>query len=96
LGIFIRDIKSVLPTALQALVLLTPVAYTVDQLPAGLRQLSRANPMATYVLSFRSGILEGTVPTLQEWARSGALTAAIFGAGLWYFHRTEGRFADVA
>ena len=92
LTIFIRDLRNLVPLALQLLLLLTPVAYPVGRLPGFLR----GNPLATFVNGFRSGLLDLPGPSAVEWVRSFVIALAIFGTGLWYFHRVEGRFADVA
>ena len=92
LTIFIRDLRNLLPLGLQLALLLTPVAYPADRLPSVLR----GNPLATFVNGFRSGLLDVPGPTGLEWARSLLIAFAVLLVGLWYFHRVESRFADVA
>ena len=92
LSIFIRDLRNLVPLGLQLLLLLTPVAYPVSRLPAALR----GNPLATFVNGFRSGLLDVPGPSAAEWIRSLLIALAVLATGLWYFHRVEKRFADVA
>jgi ABC-type polysaccharide/polyol phosphate export permease len=92
LAIFLRDLRNVLPLALQLLLLLTPVAYPASRLPTALRW----NPMATFVTGFRSALLDIPGPSLLEWTRSLGIGVLVLALGLWYFHRVEARFADVA
>jgi lipopolysaccharide transport system permease protein len=53
------------------------------------------NPMFGIIESYRSAIL-GTPWDLGALASSALSTLALFGFGLYYFRKTERRFADIA
>ena len=92
LTVFLRDIRNVVPLGMQLLVLITPVGYSSRRLPGWLEH----NPMATFVEGFRSSMLEVPGPGLGRWAASLGISAVLFAWGMWYFHRVERRFPDVA
>jgi ABC-type polysaccharide/polyol phosphate export permease len=92
LTIFVRDIRNVLPLVMQLGLLVTPVAYPADRLPKWLSY----NPVAVFVEGFRSSLLRQPGPTGARWLAASAVTAAVFVAGLAYFHTVESRFPDVA
>lgn len=92
MAIFVRDVRNVLPLLLQLLLLLTPVAFPASRLP----HVLGLNPMATFVEGFRSSMLPVNAPTVTEWLRSWAVAGLSLAIGIWYFHRVEHRFADVA
>lgn len=96
LSIFVRDVRSLLPLALQVTLLVTPVAYPPEKVPAAIRDVTGWNPMTTYVAGFRSGLLRLPGPDLGDWLRAGGVTAVVLVLGVWYFHAVERRFADVA
>lgn len=93
LTIFIRDIRNVLPLALQLGLLVTPVAYPGHRLPSW---LVRVNPVATFVDGFRASLLRVPGPSVGRWLAAWVVTAVAVVAGLAYFHRVETRFPDVA
>lgn len=92
LSVFVRDIRNVLPLALQLLLLLTPVAYPAERLPDVLRW----SPLSSFVEAFRAGLLATPAPSLGRLALAFATSVGVLALGLWYFGRVEGRFADVA
>ena len=92
LTVFLRDIRNVVPLMMQLLVLVTPVGYASRRLPDWLAH----NPMGTFVEGFRSSVLKVPGPSAQRWAVSLSVAAVLFVFGLWYFHRVERRFPDVA
>ncbi|HVF04185.1 MAG TPA: ABC transporter permease [Frankiaceae bacterium] len=92
LTVFVRDIRNIVPLAMQLFLLVTPVGYASPRLPDWLRH----NPMATFVEGFRSSVLDVPGPPLSRWLTAFAISVLMFVLGLWYFHRVERRFPDVA
>lgn len=94
LNVFARDIRFGIPLLVQLWLLLTPVLYPLEAVPAELRLWYVANPMTGVVESFRRVLLGGQAPDF------GLLLPAIIGAvaslviGSWYFAATQKRFAD--
>ena len=92
LTVFLRDIRNVVPLAMQLMLLVTPVGYTGRRLP----DVLRLNPMATFVEGFRSSVLRLPGPSAGRWAASLGAAAVVWVFAFWYFHRVERRFPDVA
>ncbi len=92
LTVFVRDIRNVVPLAMQLLILVTPVGYGSKRLPSWLS----INPMATFVEGFRASMLHVHGPSFTRWFLSFAVAGVAFVLGLTYFHRVESRFPDVA
>lgn len=90
--VFLRDIRNVVPLAMQLALLVTPVGYSSKDIPGWLKQ----NPMGTFVEGFRASLLDVPGPTTSRWIGSLCIAAGFFAFGLWYFHRVERRFPDVA
>jgi homopolymeric O-antigen transport system permease protein len=95
LNMFARDVKLAIPFVMQLWLFLTPVLYPLEQVPESLRPLYLANPMTGIVESFRDVLVVGRAPDLELLGPSlfGAAVAIVLG--IWYFHTTESRFADV-
>ena len=90
--VFLRDMRNVVPLGMQLALLATPVGYQSERLPGWLRH----NPMATFVEGFRASILDVPGPSATRWVTSFSIAAGMFAFGMWYFHRVERRFPDVA
>lgn len=90
--VFLRDIRNVVPLAMQLALLVTPVGYRSGELPDVLKH----NPMGTFVEGFRASVLDVPGPSTSRWVTALAIAATMFAFAMWYFHRVERRFPDVA
>ena len=90
-----RDFRFVIPFMLQAWMYLSPVVYPVTLVPEKYRWALALNPMAGIIDAYRSAIL-GTPWRLGTLAISAVVSVVVFAFGLFYFRRTERRFADIA
>jgi lipopolysaccharide transport system permease protein len=90
-----RDVKYMVPFAVQLWLFATPVAYPSTLLSAPWRTLSALNPMVGVVEGFRWAVLATGRPPWSLMAVSAASAALLLVAGLAYFDRVERRFADV-
>ncbi|MET0558015.1 MAG: ABC transporter permease [Solirubrobacterales bacterium] len=90
-----RDVRYVVPFAVQMWLFITPIAYPSSLISEPWRLISAINPMVGVVEGFRWAVLDtNTAP----WAQMGisALGAVILLLiGLAYFDRVERSFADV-
>jgi lipopolysaccharide transport system permease protein len=95
LNVFARDVRLAAPLLVQFWLFVTPVMYTLSDVPETLRPWYLANPMTGIVEAARQTLVFGQAPepTVILPAVLGAL--ACFVIGLWYFVGTEPRFADV-
>lgn len=94
LNVEYRDVRFVLPFAIQFWLFATPVAYPASLVPERWRMLYGLNPMATVVEGFRAALL-GTSGPVGMVAPSLAVLALMLVVGVRYFRRVEGTFADV-
>jgi len=89
-----RDVRYVVPFAIQMWLFITPVVYPSSSIAEPWRTLSAINPMVGVVEGFRWATLgTGNAP----WDLIGISAASaliIFAAGLAYFDRVERAFAD--
>ena len=95
LTVMYRDFRSIIPFMMQTWMYLSPVVYPVTLVPQQYRWLLMLNPMAGIVDAFRSCLLNQPV----NWASlavAAGIAVLMFVFGLYYFSRTERRFADIA
>jgi ABC-type polysaccharide/polyol phosphate export permease len=97
LVVYLRDLRQILPLALQFALFATPVAYSFAQMDAAWRPLvSAVNPLAPVIEGYRQTILFGEAP---DWSLVGIAAAAStvwLCGGYLLFKRLETGFADVA
>lgn len=89
-----RDVRYVVPFAIQMWLFATPVAYPSSLLGEPWRTLSAINPMAGVVEGFRWAVLDTGQAPLALMAVSAGSAALLLLAGLAYFDRVERSFAD--
>ena len=89
-----RDVRYIIPFALQLWLFASPVLYSIEMIPARWRLLYAINPMAGLVTGFRAVVLGGPAP-LDVILVSSASAALLLAAAVRYFVQVERRFADV-
>jgi lipopolysaccharide transport system permease protein len=96
LSVSYRDVNYVTPLITQVLLWLSPVAYSLEAVPANLRDLYLLNPLTSIVEGCRWALLGGDrLPPAWAIAYTVAVTVAVLVVGLVVFSRREVVFADV-
>jgi len=90
-----RDVRYVVPFAVQLWLFATPVAYPITLVGEPWRTLLALNPMVGVVEGFRWAVLGETTAPWDLIAISAAASAVLLVAGFAYFHRAERDFADI-
>jgi lipopolysaccharide transport system permease protein len=90
-----RDVRYIVPFAIQMWLFLTPVVYSSSSISEPWRLLSAINPMAGVVEGFRWAVLDTGNAPLDLMAISAVSAAVLLVAGLAYFDRVERAFADL-
>ncbi len=95
--VYLRDLRTTLPLALQLGLFATPIAYSIDSVPERLRTLYVAvNPLVTIIDGLRRTVLFDEGPNWQYFSISSATSLSVLLLGYWVFKRLEGGIADVA
>jgi lipopolysaccharide transport system permease protein len=95
LTIFYRDFKHIVPFLTQIFLYVTPVVYSIKGFSQKAQVIMAMNPMFGIVVAYRSAIL-GAEWNFLILAISAATTLGGFVFAVFYFRRTERRFADFA
>jgi lipopolysaccharide transport system permease protein len=94
-GVFLRDVGQTVGILTTALMFLSPVFYSLDNLPSRFKPLVMANPTTFIIEQARAVLVWGRMP---DWVGLGIYSlASIFLAwcGFWWFQKTRSGFADV-
>jgi len=95
LNVRFRDVKYVIPFAIQMWLFITPVAYPSSLIAEPWRTLSAVNPMVGVVEGFRWAVLDSGEAPWDMIGISALSALVLLAAGLAYFDRVERRFADL-
>jgi lipopolysaccharide transport system permease protein len=90
-----RDFRYVIPFMMQAWMYLSPVIYPVSMVPQRYRWILALNPLAGIIDGFRAAFLNKEF----DWSTLGvsaATSVVLLAVGMYYFRKTERRFADIA
>ncbi len=95
LGVYLRDIGQLIGVLLQVLMFLSPIFYSLEQVPPGFRAAMQFNPLTPLVQNARHTLLWGRAP---DWSSMLAVTfasAVVMQLGYVWFMKTRRGFADV-
>jgi len=95
LAVHFRDLKDLLHNLLNLFFFLTPIIYSIEQVPQGvLRRTVMANPVAPLVEIYRGVALLGTVPPLSTWLWAALIAVALWSLGALLFARLRETIAE--
>ncbi|MFO1019591.1 MAG: ABC transporter permease [Planctomycetales bacterium] len=90
-----RDIRQIVPFAMQLGMFLCPVFYSSARVPEKWRWLYDLIPNSALIDGFRWGMMGGPAPSLVGLLWSLAFTGGVMWTGILYFRWVERKFADV-
>jgi lipopolysaccharide transport system permease protein len=94
-NVFYRDVRFLLPFALQLWLFVTPVIYPLAQIPSRYRTLIAINPMTGIIDSYRRVILQGQSPSSILLSFTAMAALLLLAGGYAFFKTDEPQFADV-
>jgi lipopolysaccharide transport system permease protein len=95
LGVYLRDIGQLLPSALNALMFLSPVFFPTTALPPGIRAWMFLNPLALPIEQARNALFWHQVPDFSALMVYTVVALVIATLGYQWFQKTRKGFADV-
>jgi lipopolysaccharide transport system permease protein len=96
LNVQYRDFRFLVPFIVQFGLYISPVGFSSSIVPEQWRLLYSLNPMVSVIDGFRWAILGGQSQIYWPgFLLSLLLVLMLFSSGIWYFRKTERRFADV-
>ena len=94
-NVFYRDVRFVVPLALQLWLYATPVIYPLSAVPAWLQPFYALNPMVGVIDSYRRAMLLAQAPLAAMLGTSAAVALGELLLAYVYFKRVEPQFADL-
>jgi lipopolysaccharide transport system permease protein len=90
-----RDVQYVLPWVMQVLLFATPVAYSLEAVPANLAWVFNLNPLSWLMECFRFSMLGTAAPPAWQIIGAVVVSPLVFLLGAIVFQRSERTFADL-
>lgn len=84
-----RDLQQLVAYALTLLMVLSPIAYTLDMLPGWLRPVVWFNPVAHFVLVYQRILMLGESPSVLLASAIVVSSFLVFAAGFFVFSRAK-------
>jgi len=94
-GVYIRDTSQFVMVVVQMLYFLTPVFYSIDNVPLNIQPILKINPLSIIVTDFRKLLIWSEIFPLKEWAILTLITLFIALLGYIWFIGTKKGFADI-
>ena len=95
LGLVMRDIGFLIQYIVIALLVVTPIAYTPDMIPAKIKPLLYLNPLYYPVSANQHLILMNELPPFLEIVTGSVISVAMFLFGIWVFKRARMAMMDL-
>lgn len=95
LGVYIRDISSIIGMALSLFMFLSPIFYSPGALSPRWQTWINLNPLTAVIENLRRVAFLGVMPDWTSWGVALMLFTPIAFAGAWIFGKTRDGFGDV-
>ena len=95
LGLVMRDVSFIIQYIVIAMLVVTPIAYTPDMIPASIKPLLYLNPLYYFVSANQHLILMNTLPPLIEVGLGSALAILMLLVGVMLFKRARMAMLDL-
>lgn len=94
LAVLIRDLQTIIPVVILFLMMVSPIAYTADMVPAEVRPFLALNPLYYLIIAYQDVLMLGKLPEWNVLLILGVMAFAFFWIGFWFFRRLKSVFAD--
>lgn len=91
---FFRDIKHLLDIALSATFWMTPILYSLSQVPEPLRLPLLLSPLSSFIVAYHQIFFYQQWPSLTVWVIGTAYSIGVFLLGTWLFLSVEDQLSE--
>jgi lipopolysaccharide transport system permease protein len=91
---YVRDIHSLAGLATSFLMVVSPIAYTPDMVPEGLKGVLLYNPLYYMIVPWQEAVVQGMAPRFELWGVFAAMSLVAFLVGFLFFARLRSVVVD--
>lgn len=92
--VYLRDAEYILGIVTMAWQFLTPIMYSVDQVPQEILWVFNLNPMSPIIIAYRDILYYGVIPKLSTLVHASVFGIVILGLGILVFGKLKRHFAE--
>ena len=93
-NVYFRDLEYILGILTQVWMYLTPILYSIDQVPVGLRGLLSFNPMSGVIIAYRDILFYQKFPDMGTLITAILCTVVSLIIGVFVFNKLQRNFAE--
>jgi len=94
LNVYIRDLQNITAILVLFLMMVSPIAYTPDMIPASIRPFLSINPLYYFITAYQELLMLGTYPGNGIMFPIVSLGIGFFTFGFWFISKMKRLFAD--
>lgn len=94
LNVYLKDLQNVVNLINLFLMMVSPIAYTIDMVPEGLRPLLAWNPLYYFIAAYQDTIIQGRFPQNNVMWVLMIFSIIFFIFGYWFFCKMKEVFTD--
>jgi lipopolysaccharide transport system permease protein len=95
-NVVLRDLQSLIGLLIMSLMIVSPIAYGYDNVPANLRFILNLNPFAWFVMAYQKILIFGIWPGPLHWVSLILWSALLYLGGGFFFSRAKKAMIDHA
>ena len=95
LNVYFKDLQNIITVLTLFLMMISPIAYTVDMVPNGLRNFLAFNPLYYFITAYQDSLVVGCFPRGNVLGIMIIFSLVVFMVGYWFFCKMKQIFADI-
>lgn len=93
-NVIFRDLQQVIGLVVLILMMISPIAYTIDMIPPSLQTILSLNPLYYFIISYQELAFFGRMPPTEVYLPMIVISVLTFVVGAWFFGRLKPAFSD--
>ena len=94
LNVVLRDLQSMVGIITLLLMMVSPIAYTPEMIPIGLRKFLKLNPLYYFITAYQDCLIDGHFPEMSIFFTMISFSVLTFLIGYWFFTKMKQLFDD--
>ncbi len=94
LNVYFKDLQNIISLITLFLMMISPIAYTVDMVPVGLKPFLSFNPLYYFITAYQDSLVIGCFPRDNVFFMLIVISLIMFIVGYWFFSKMKQVFAD--
>lgn len=94
INVFFRDLQNMVSVLILILMMVSPIAYPAEMIPANLRPFLALNPLYYFIVAYQELLMFGRMPSVEIAVPLVAISIFAYMLGFVFFKKMKGVFAD--